>query len=173
MPDSEFMKLEKAEQEVLAQIAHQKQTCDNLRTEFQALRSDFLESYDAIFRPLQSSLGRLMGDAWDGHRNRLTGSVSSCAAKADDMKTSQEIGQLQSSLKSRIAETLSVTDSTVDQFEEMSASLRKLRALVTGEDSKDLLEELQTKKQLLEKEEEKLKSLQDRYDHYFGDRAKK
>jgi hypothetical protein len=54
----------------------------------------------------------------------------------------------------------------------MSTNLRKLEGIVLGRSSKDVLEELQAKKQRLEKEE-RLKSLQDRYDHYFGDRPPK
>ncbi len=173
MADSEFQKLEKAEQEVIAQIAQQRKTCDSLRTEFQSLRDSFLGSYNAILRPLQTSLARLMGEEWNNHRNRLSNAITHCSASIQDTDTSEDIGKLQSSLKAQITETLAVSDSTVDQFEEMSASLRRLKALVLGDGSKDFLEELQVRKQRLEKEEEKLKRLQDKYDHYFGDRRSK
>lgn len=173
MADSEFSKLEKAEQEVIAQIAQQRETCGSLRTEFQSLRDGFLGSYDAILRPLQTSLARLMGDEWNNHRNRLSNAITHCSASIQDTDTSEDIAKLQSSLKAQITETLAVSDSTVDQFEEMSASLRRLKALVLGDGSKDFLEELQARRQRLEKEEEKLRRLQDKYDHYFGDRRPK
>ncbi len=173
MSDSEFQRLEKAEQEVVAQIAQQKETCDNLRAEFRAIRDDFLESYNAIFRPLQASLSRLSGDEWNNHRDRLSAAVSNCDASIKDTDTSEDIAKMHSALKARIGETLNVSDSTVNQFEEMSASLRSLKALVLGDGSRDVLEELEFKKQRLEQEEEKLKSLQDKYDRYFGNRRPK
>jgi DNA repair ATPase RecN len=170
MSDSEFQKLEKAEQEVLAQIARQKKIRDDLRNEFQALRDAFVGSYDAILRPLESSLARLSGNTWEDHRGRLGDAITDCSASIPDSKTSEEIGALQSALKVRIKGALAESDSTVNQFQEMSASLRMLEAIVAGKGTKDFLQELQVKKQRLEKEEERLQSLQDRYDRYFGDR---
>jgi chromosome segregation ATPase len=173
MSDSEFQRLEKAEQDVLAQIARQKKVCDDLRSEYRTMRDDFLESYNETFRPLQASLAKLAGGAWSEHRDRLGNRVNSCSAAISDAHSSEDIGALQNALKARIKQALDETDSTVNQFQQMNASLRKLEAIVSGRVMKDVMEELQARKQTLEREEERLKSLQDRYDHYFGDRAPK
>lgn len=173
MSDSEFQKLEKAEQEVLAQISKQRKVCEDLRAEFQATQSSFLSSYNAIFRPLQASLTKLEGDTWNSHRDNLKNAIARCGPSFNEGQTSQDIANLHNSLKSSIREALESTDSTVNQFQEMSAGLRKLDAIVHGRDMADILEELQVKKQTLEKEEERLKGLQDRYDRYFGERNPK
>ena len=173
MSDNEFIKLQKAEQEVLAQIAQQKATCDNLRAEFQSIRDSFLGSYNAVFQPLSTGLARLAGGDWDNRRGSLNGAVSRCSAGTQDFVTSDSIGRLQNSLKVQVKEAWTESESSVSLFREMSASLSKLEALILGRDSKDVLDELQTKKQRLEKEEERLKSLQDQYDRYFGDRRPK
>ena len=173
MADNEFMRLEKAEQEVLAQIAQQKRTCDNLRAEFEALRDSFVGSYNSIFLLLQRSLTRLRGDEWGAREGSLSKAIAACAPTIKDSDTSEDIGKLQSSLKTRTKEALGLSDSSVNMFEEMSSSLRKLEGLAQGKGVKDFLDELQVKKQRLEKEEETLKGLQDRYDRYFGERSRK
>ncbi len=170
MSDSEFLKLEKAEQEVLAQIAKQKETCERTRTEYLALRADFLQTYNAVFKPLQTSLLALAGDEWAAHRRKLDSVVANVSAAITDSDTSEDVGRLQDNLKARVKEAIAESDSTVNQFEEMRASLHRLEALVHGEGPRDFLEELQSKKQTLEKEEDRLKGLQDRYDRYFGQR---
>ena len=170
MSDSEFQKLEKAEQDVLAQIARQKKVCEDLKAEFQATQGSFLSSYNAIFRPLQASLAKLEGDAWAGHRDELKNAVGRCAPALREGQTSQDIGNLHIALKSGIKAAIDSTDFTVNQFQEMSNSLRKLDAIVHGRDMTDILEELQRKKQNLEKEEETLRGLEERYDRYFGER---
>ncbi|QQG48221.1 MAG: hypothetical protein HY247_05540 [archaeon] len=173
MSDSEFLKLEKAEQEVLAQIAKQRKICDDLRADSQATQESFLTSYGVIFRPLEASLMKLEGDSWSSHRSALKNAVGRCGPSFNEVRTSQDIANLHTSLKSSIKQALEATDSTVNQFQEMSASLRRLDAIVLGRDTPDILEELQAKKQRLEKEEERLKGLQARYDRYFGERNPK
>lgn len=169
MSDSEFEKLEKAEQEVKAQISQQRKTCEDLRTEYGALLNDFRSSYDSILRQVKVGLERVMGDG-DSQRSTLWTAINDCSLSSDGVDTSQDIASLHSSLKARTTAALSASGSTIDQLRELNDTIQKLNALALGSEGRDLLGEIQTKKITLEKEEEKLQALQKRYDRFFGER---
>lgn len=173
MGDSEFQRLEKAEQDVRAQIAQQRQTRDTLKTEYEALRGEFLEAYNAILTPLKASFDNLLGTDPNSKRSGLGAAIARCAESLEGINTSEDIAKLHSSLKVRAAEALSVSESTIDQLRGMNETARKLSLLVLGDGSRDVLSELQTRKLQLEQEDERLRVLQERYNRFFGDKNKK